>query len=331
MTAISKDIGSPLANILAWKELTLFTQAETAQLVNEPTNYQIAPTISERIFNQTGGHPFLIQYLMHFLCEFDLNEAEGKLDSAVLQFLEDHRTQFHNWWEKFSPEERQVYAFLTRQQGTVPKREIVRLVGDTAANNALSVLCHTGVVARVQQQEDYQVAGLMFKEWFAQYGRFDLSPSGYDSKIESKLRDVDPLLAERYLSAWAILGVELPKYSGAVSEVRDVLTQVLHKLAPDEEVKKQPNYQPERDSHGNPLPTPTRRQRTQYILQQREGTLKVRLLEKEIALLDTLLEQLSASVALAYDHASSRTHTGATYEQAWRCLKQLDSVLAQLL
>jgi len=139
------------------------------------------------------------------------------------------------------------------------------------------------------------------------------------------------LLAERYLSAWAILRVELPNYSGAVSEVRDVLTQVLHKLAPDEDVKKQHNYQPERDSHGNPLPTPTRRQRTQYVLQQREGTLKVGQLEKEMEFLETLLEQLPASVKIAYDHASNRTHTGATYEQAWRCLKQLDSVLAQLL
>jgi hypothetical protein len=48
-------------------------------------------------------------------------------------------------------------------------------------------------------------------------------------------------------------------------------------------------------------------------------------------LFDTLIEQLSNVAANGYSSASARTHNGATHEQAWKCLKQLDSILAQLL
>jgi len=54
-------------------------------------------------------------------------------------------------------------------------------------------------------------------------------------------------------------------------------------------------------------------------------------IEKEIELFDTLVERLGKVVVDAYGDASARTHTSADYNQARKCLKQLDSILEQLL
>lgn len=333
MRAIAQDLGSPLANVLTWKELALFSASDTAALVNEPTRHLLPPTVARCVFNETGGHPFLIQYLMHVLCEEELETAERRLPEATRQFLQEQGGQFRSWWfDKFGPVERQVYAFLAEQGKAVPKREVIALVGDVAANQALSALMHTGVATKAARQEAYRVAGRLFQRWFRQHGALLPDPSTHDKMLEGKLRALESNLADRYTAAWRILGSELPSYSGAVSEIRDVLTQVLHTLAPDEDVTAEPGYTPEKGQDGRPLATPTRKQRTRFLIRQRHQKGEAaRAVENQMDLLDTLLDQLSRAVNEAYRHASSRTHLRATHDQAWRCLKQLDSILAQLL
>jgi hypothetical protein len=150
--------------------------------------------------------------------------------------------------------------------------------------------------------------------------------------LESKLRALDANLADRYVIAWQILGSELPSYSGAASEIREVLTGTLKKLAPVKDVMAEPGYTPEKGQDGQPRPTPTWRQHTRFLIRQRHQKGEAaRALENEMDLLETLLDRLSRAVSEAYGHASRRTHDGATHDQAWRCLKQLDSILAQLL
>lgn len=333
MFHIAKDIGSPLANILTWQELSLFSKKDTDDLVNTPTQALLPDSVSGKIFSWTGGHPFLIQYLMHHICEYDTDEAEVRLREARRLFQTKQDAQFRNWWfEKFNDEDRRCYAFLAGSRKVMPKRNLIDLFGDMQANNSLSVLCHTGVANKSQKREHYKVAGTMFKEWFQTHGIHSASLSAYDKDIYKKLQVLSPEIASRYVSAWAIQAAELPNYSGAVSEIREVITKVLHKLAPDDKVKAQPGYKPELDKYKNPLKKPTRKQRTRFIMKNRgKKTKKAKPIEAEMELLETFMEQLSKVVGIGYDHASARTHTSATCEQAWKCLKQLDSILAQLL
>jgi hypothetical protein len=147
------------------------------------------------------------------------------------------------------------------------------------------------------------------------------------SLARCSLRKVKEQLAGRYVAAWKILKSELQDYSGAVGPIRDVLTHLLHTLAPNEAVESEPGYTPEKGQD-----KPTRKQRTRFIMKQHgKKTDVAKALENDMGLFDTLTDQLARSVGEAYRHASGRTHAGATYEQAWRCLKQLDSILAQLL
>jgi hypothetical protein len=73
--------GSPFLNVISGtKKLRLLTLQETSQLTNTPTGGQLKPELTELIFAQTGGHPFLIQYIMKNLCDElgdSLASAEG--------------------------------------------------------------------------------------------------------------------------------------------------------------------------------------------------------------------------------------------------------------
>jgi hypothetical protein len=164
----------------------------------------------------------------------------------------------------------------------------------------------------------------MFRDWFLADILPQLAPSSFDKRIYEKLQLLEPTVATKYLTAWSIHLQRFENYSGAVSEMRDVLTLALHLLAPNSAVESEANYQREQNSSG-----PTRRQRINFIARQR--SMKPAELQADIEMFEVQSQQLAKIVNISYSHASARTHTTASNEQAWRCLKQLDSVLAQIL
>jgi hypothetical protein len=79
---IAQDAGSPLGNILAWHELELFSYEETARLVREPSGNIWPDPLVDRIYEASGGHPCLIQYLMQRVCDGELSLRSGQAPSA---------------------------------------------------------------------------------------------------------------------------------------------------------------------------------------------------------------------------------------------------------
>jgi hypothetical protein len=66
------------------------------------------------------------------------------------------------------------------------------------------------------------------------------------------------------LAAWRILGADLPNYSGAVAEMRDTISLVLHRLAPDDDVVPSEGFVLESGQK-----RPTGRQRARHIALKR--------------------------------------------------------------
>lgn len=62
-------IDSPLQNILSLRELQVFDEEQALALINGPTQGQIRAEVALKIYEETGGHPFLLQGLMSTLCE----------------------------------------------------------------------------------------------------------------------------------------------------------------------------------------------------------------------------------------------------------------------
>lgn len=193
MFQLARDVGSPLGNILSWRELRLFSAEDTSLLVNEPTGNYLSSEFAERVFKETGGHPALIQYLMKFVCDRDLDVAEQSLDQAIETFHLYERDKFEKWWEKFPPLAQQVYAQILSAGTPVSRQLLIQAFNSADIGRALDILCHSGVVSYDSEQDSYAAAGQMFPRWFKQFGVVQTTPE-LPERVDRLLRDVERML-----------------------------------------------------------------------------------------------------------------------------------------
>ena len=160
---IAIDLGSPLANVLTWRELGLFGYSESIELITKPTDWQYDKQLSMAIYREAGGHPFLMQYLLRRIYS---SPSVALVAMAVKKFSRDQGHQFDMWWERLTYEERSLYAEVIRLGGSITVREAGGLIGSEKAGRALRVLCHTGILRPTRTMEKYVIAGQMFLGWF---------------------------------------------------------------------------------------------------------------------------------------------------------------------
>jgi AAA domain-containing protein len=165
--------GSPFLNVISGtKRLRLLTLDESSELINAPTGSQVDPAIVQHMYSQTGGHPFLIQYIMKNLCDESSAALQGvkrdDVDRVVDKFLRE-RQDFSNWASKFRPHDKDVYRLIANSPEVIRKAEVVRAVGEAEqANDSLDLLAHLGLI-RETERNRYEAGGLMFKTWFDEH------------------------------------------------------------------------------------------------------------------------------------------------------------------
>jgi Predicted pPIWI-associating nuclease len=323
---LQHDIGSPLMDILEWRSLRSLSYKDTSELIREPTNLDVEDSVIDLIFENTGGHPMVIQYVMQEIlndsASITLFEKAGK---AITNFESRRSWQFSDWWYKYCIEEsRTVYSRLPRDFKNTEVSVISTEFGSYSTAKALEILQHVGLVEVSESGDSIRRRGSMFSRWQIQQGR-STDGIAVDSNLAEMLGKLKNEMRDKYISAWAIYSTDMPNYSGAVSEMRDTITMVLHELAPDTNVEAQPNFKFEPD-----LTKPTRRQRVMYIFGVK-GKEQAKSVASDDELLATLASQVSVAVASTYSNASALTHTTATRPLAYRSLKQGESILVQLL
>jgi len=333
ISALRRDVGSPLMDILEWRSLRNLDFEAACRLMEEPSNCTWEEKFKKHTFQETGGQPMLMQYLMQQVYRAFLeNEVEFSpeifLEQATKKFISQRHWQFSEWWDRYcTPVAQHIYARLPADDSTLPLRSLIKEFGNQT-HDALDILQHIGIAQVEDDGFAFRFSGKMFQHWYQFYGSIADAPV-HDQKIYDKLASITPEFADKYLSAWRICQTDLPNYSGAAGEIRDTLTQVLHKLAPDKLVMAQPNFALEKNQK-----TPTRGQRIRYVMQLRYSKKAKRsnAMAKEIASdIDILETQLTNVVQKAYGDASGMTHTTATREKVYRLLKRFDNILAQLV
>ncbi|MEY3867858.1 MAG: hypothetical protein RLZZ338_1749 [Cyanobacteriota bacterium] len=193
MFEIARDIGSPLSNILVWRELELFLQNDTAKLMCEPSQYDWSDIIINDVHKLTGGHPFLIQYMMQLVCSEDVEKASLTLDNAKRQFLKEQKIQFQNWWDRFNNTTQAIYAQLA-EQNSLKRKTLLSGFGGSA-NRGIAILAHTGVVRIDWENDTILMAGSLFKEWFREFGTIEVTPTLAD-QVDSLLKEVERQLRQ---------------------------------------------------------------------------------------------------------------------------------------
>lgn len=113
-------------------------------------------------------------------------------------------------------------------------------------------------------------------------------------------------------------------YRGTASEFREALRETVDHLAPDDAVKKTPNFKLEKDQTG-----PTMKQKVKFILSERERNRAQ--IDTNLKVVD-LLEELTGAVTRAvYTEASVATHVQKSIKDVKRLKRQVDNVLYDIL
>lgn len=167
MQTLHESPGSPLANVLAWKYLSVLDKKDALRMVNEPTQGQFGEELGETIWLETGGHPFIIQFLMHHVCMWaGQMSAQQAVELAKQKFLAEHDVVFKQWWfDHLEEDERQVYRVL-RRRGAATLEELageLRL-SRIAIQERVRTLSCVGIVRR-PTISSCEPAGDLFAKW----------------------------------------------------------------------------------------------------------------------------------------------------------------------
>lgn len=156
------------------------------------------------------------------------------------------------------------------------------------------------------------------------------SPAGYDEDVGKKLSALDADLAQSYFQV--VLDVEDADrltYRGTAAELREVVTDVLHTLAPTEEVQATDWYKEARRSGLRKETTPTRAERTRFILRSRVQGSAVS--DAAESYMKTVEERLAELVNATYRRGSAAAHSGAERSELVSLLPYVNALLKELL
>lgn len=325
MINLQHDIGSPLGDVLEWRNLQSLSDEESYSLMAEPLQLIIDDKVLKRAYEETGGHPMIVQYLM----QKSLNLLSGvtleSVELSIKDFEVNRAWQFSDWWEKYCDENsRRIYSSLPIDMTPVPVSVFANELGGHNASKAFQILQHVGIVNISDENDCIQRRGMMFSRWQVSFGNHAQSKLALDLSLAALLEAVHPDYRAKYVSAWTIYEQVMPNYSGAVSEMRDLITLILHSFAPDDQVMAQPGFKLDRDQT-----KPTRRQRVMFVFKEKREQGKAVASDDE--LLDSNAARLASIIGTAYSNASALTHTTASRELAFASLKQSESILVQLI
>lgn len=328
MDALRRDLTSPLRDVLEWRNLRALEYEDACQLMQEPIEVEWPRSFLDTAYEETGGHPMLLQYVMqHVVDHVTSVSPELCLQQAVHKFARERGWQFSDWWERFCmPASQRIYARLPDDGSLLPLRSITREFRLGEATRALEVLLHVGIAASDEEGFAYRYNGKMFRDWYRTFGMLSDSPS-HDPHLYAQLQKVSSALANKYLSAWQIYASDIPNYSGVLVELRGVLEYLVEQFAPSELVRTETGFKLE-----NGHDVPTLRQRIRYLARRiYSNTDRAKEIVSDYNLLEIACEQLAQLATMAHRTASGMAHETASRDMAYRALKQWDSIIAQLV
>lgn len=156
------------------------------------------------------------------------------------------------------------------------------------------------------------------------------SPAGRDDEVARRLEQVDAELANGYEQAVIdVEDTERLSYRGPAAELREILTDVLHKLAPNQQVEATEWYRESRKSGTRKEPTPTRAERTKFILRSRAKGSAVT--DSAESYMTSVEERLANVINATYRRGSAAAHGGAEREELVNLLPYINALLKELL
>jgi hypothetical protein len=161
-----KASGSPLLNALKTCFLEPFAQDTARELVNRAVG--ISTEVADEVILQGGGHPFILQHLLHYLVEGSI--ASATLESVQVEvgrFRRDRFADLEGWWHTIGEDGRRVYGILARATDWTTHADLGHALNDPALNldRGLNALCYHGLAVHDGTFQRYRISGQLFRDW----------------------------------------------------------------------------------------------------------------------------------------------------------------------
>lgn len=186
LTEIAKDRTSSLFGVLEPKFLEVFSLEESKRLITEPGDMPIGDSIVANVTEWTGGHPFVIQYLMSYLYDNQHLPLQDVLDVARRSFLEGQEYILRTWWSQLGPIGRDVYRLLTAAEAPVRKARLISKWSPEDVNWALDVICSSGI-GRRNSATSFTATSALFQQWLRENGLLDISETQHVSAAQPEV------------------------------------------------------------------------------------------------------------------------------------------------
>ncbi|CAN5783094.1 hypothetical protein BH10CHL1_BH10CHL1_22690 [soil metagenome] len=188
---------APLCDVLKLHYMEAFDQESIAQLVARADGF--SPETAEAIWRQSGGHPFLAQYLLYNLWERRevkelYNVEPAMIDRLASGFLHQRVFELEGWANAVGAIGLSVYKVLSDASDWVTEEQIMAAVNEPAQKikrSLLGLCCH-GLAVHDEDWAQYKYTGDLFKTWFNKCGIMNIPPA---PRLE-----VSPVLAPQHIN-----------------------------------------------------------------------------------------------------------------------------------
>jgi hypothetical protein len=136
---------SPFLRAARWLPLKGLSLEEAAALIREPLHLSVPDTLVEVLWEQTGGHPLMLQAILERAVTLGAPVVD-RLSEAVRLVAEERLTPtlFPIWWDNLGERGQAVYQALLAHRRPIARHDQARVLGQ-ASQAWLDVLETTGV------------------------------------------------------------------------------------------------------------------------------------------------------------------------------------------
>lgn len=161
------DRGSPLWNILQLRYLHVFDEPATYELMDRAPG--LPKAARQAVWQQSGGHPFLAQYLLHHLWKEGLSQtSESSVSRLVNRFLHEEEVHLTGWANAVEEIGLSIYRCFTGQARWLSEDYLIWRADAPAdrIKRALVALCYHGLIEHDGTWNCYRRTSDLFRHWF---------------------------------------------------------------------------------------------------------------------------------------------------------------------
>ena len=158
--------GSPLHNASKTYFLEAFEEEAARVLINQAPG--IPKPIADEIFNQCGGHPFILQHILHYIAEGEISSVtKDTIGSEIRRFIHDRHSDLEGWWYALGDDGQQIYYILATSTSWMTHADIIQTANNSTLhiNLGLDALCYHGFAIHDGTYKKFSLSGLLFRDW----------------------------------------------------------------------------------------------------------------------------------------------------------------------